>query len=308
MTSAAAAESVRAFNRFFTEISGVLEEGLLRTDFSVTEARVLFELGREDGLTATALRERLRLDAGYLSRVLAKLDGISLLTREQSASDGRSQSVHLTGAGRTAYATLDQRGTEEAAKLLDELSERDQRRLLGSMAAIRELLGDPSVRDPFVLRPLGPGDGGWVVQRHGELYAREYGWDETFEGLVARIVADHLEARNPRRERGWIAEVDGRRAGSLLCVEKDTTTAKLRLLLVEPDARGLGIGARLVEESLDFARRAGYERMTLWTNDVLTSARRIYEHAGFQLVEEEPHESFGRRLVGQSWERSLAAG
>ena len=305
MASAAAPESVRAFNRFFTEVSGVLQEGILRTDFTLTEARVLFELGREDGLTATTLRERLKLDAGYLSRVLGRLDAISLLTREQSASDGRSQSVHLTRAGKTAYATLDQRGTEEAAKLLDELDERDQRRLLGSMAAIRDLLGDPSVKDPFVLRPLGPGDGGWVVQRHGELYAREYGWDETFEALVARIVADHLEARNPRRERGWIAEVDGRRAGCLLCVEDDAATAKLRLLLVEPDARGLGIGGRLVAESLDFARGAGYERVTLWTNDVLTSARPIYEHAGFELVDEEPHESFGRRLVGQHWARAL---
>jgi DNA-binding MarR family transcriptional regulator len=226
----------------------------LRTDFTLTEARVLFELGREDGLTATTLRERLKLDAGYLSRVLGRLDSISLLTREQSASDGRSQSVHLTGAGKTAYATL------------------DQRRLLGSMAAIRELLGDPSVKDPFVLRALGPGDGGWVVQRHGELYAREYGWDETFEALVAGIVADHLEARNPRRERGWIAEVDGRRSGCLLCVEEDAATAKLRLLLVEPDARGLGIGGRLVAESLEFARGAGYERVALWT---MTSSPRL---------------------------------
>ncbi len=294
---------VRAFNRFYTNVIGVLRGGHLGTPFSLTEARVLFELARQDATEAAALRRSLDIDAGYLSRILARFDGEKLIARQRSAADGRRQVIRLTDAGRAAFAELDARQTEHTAALLATLSEPEQRQLTGAMQLIQEMLAGPAplagggqgtgastgagATPPappraWLLRPPRPGDLGWVVQRHGAVYAREYGWDDTFEHLVARIVADYAAGRDPRREACWIAEVDGEPAGCVFCVRKDDETARLRLLLVEPAARGLGIGGRLVTECLRFARAAGYAQITLWTHDCLTAARRIYEGAGFQ--------------------------
>jgi DNA-binding MarR family transcriptional regulator/GNAT superfamily N-acetyltransferase len=297
--------AVRAFNRFYTEVIGVLGEGLLDTPYSLTEARVLFELAQEGATEAAALRRRLHLDGGYLSRILGRFEGRGLLVRTRSTVDGRRQVMRLTPQGRAAFALLDQRSAAAVDGLLAGLRDEEQRRLLAAMATIRGVLGGTSPAAGYVLRALRPGDLGWVVHRHGVLYAEEFGWDETFEALVARIVADYGEQHDALAEHAWIAEVDGESAGCVFCVRRDADTAQLRLLLVEPRARGLGIGARLVEECLRFARRAGYRHIMLWTNDVLAAARRIYERAGFTLVDEEPHHSFGHDLVGQHWARTL---
>lgn len=298
-------DAVRAFNRFYTKVIGVLGESLLRTPYSLTEARVIFELAQRQAAEASDLRRALDLDAGYLSRIFARFERDELVTRERSDTDGRRQVIRLTDRGRGAFETLDTRSAAGAQKLLARLPEKEQRRLVGAMQAIREVLEDTSRPEPFVLRAPEPGDLGWVVHRHGVLYARHYGWDETFEALVARIVANFVEQRDRDRERAWIAEIDGSPVGSVFCTRKEAAVAQLRLLLVEPSARGLGVGTRLVEECLGFARRVGYERIMLWTNDVLSEARRIYERAGFELVDEEGHRSFGHELVGQSWTRPL---
>ncbi|MPZ88184.1 MAG: GNAT family N-acetyltransferase [Nitriliruptorales bacterium] len=297
--------TVRAFNRFYTGVIGVLREGLLGTPHSLTEARVLFELAQREPTDAADLRRSLDIDAGYLSRVLARFRTDGLATRERSAKDGRRQVIRLTEQGRVAFETLDARSADEIRGLLARLSDEDQRRLVGAMEVIREVLGGCPRRGAYVLRPLRPGDLGWVVHRHGVLYAEEYGWDETFEVLVARIVADYADHRDPRRENAWIADVNGEPAGCVFCMKKNERTAQLRILLVEPGARGMGIGARLVEECIRFAKRAGYEELILWTNDVLEHARRIYQRAGFELVDEEPHHSFGHDLGGQHWSRKL---
>jgi DNA-binding MarR family transcriptional regulator/GNAT superfamily N-acetyltransferase len=296
---------VRAFTRFYTNVIGVLREGLLRTPYSLTEARVIFELAQRESTPLSDLRRALDLDAGYLSRILARFAADGLVARERAAGDGRRQTIRLTAQGQAAFAQLDRRSAEEVRALLGRLGEDEQRRLLGAMRAIREVLADAPRSESFVLRPPEPGDYGWVVQRHGALYAAEYGWDATFEALVASIVADYIDKHDPRRERVWIAEVDGAPVGCVFCVAKDTTTAQLRLLLVEPGARGMGIGARLVAECVRFARRSGYTRLMLWTNDVLTDARRLYEQAGFTLAEEGRHHSFGHDLVEQTWELAL---
>lgn len=296
---------VRTFSRFYTGVIGVLREGLLRTPYSLTEARVIFELGQRETTALADLRQTLDLDAGYLSRIVARFTADGLITRERAAEDGRRQTIHLTEQGQAAYAMLDCRSAAEVRALLGRLGEDDQRRLLGAMRAIREVLEDAPRRESFILRPPEPGDYGWVVGRHGALYAAEYGWDATFEALVARIVADYVDNHDPRRERVWIAEVDGAPVGCVFCVAKDATTAQLRLLLVEPSARGMGIGGRLIAECIRFARRGGYTRLMLWTNDVLVEARRLYERAGFTLTEEERHHSFGHDLVGQNWELKL---
>lgn len=297
--------AVRAFNRFYTNAIGVLREGLLRTPYSLTEARVVFELAQQDATEVADLRRTLDIDAGYLSRILTRFETDGLATRERSRADGRRQTIRLTDLGRAAFEMLDTRSAEEFRELLAELTEEDQRRLLGAMETIREVLEGSPRPEAFVLRPPEPGDFGWVVHRHGVLYAEEYGWDDTFEALVARIVADYVDHRDPQRESAWIAEADGEPVGCVFCVKKEDKVAQLRLLLVEPSARGMGIGARLVEECIRFARRAGYENLMLWTNDVLHQARRIYERAGFELVEENKHHSFGHELVGQSWRRAL---
>ncbi|MBB4929509.1 DNA-binding MarR family transcriptional regulator/GNAT superfamily N-acetyltransferase [Lipingzhangella halophila] len=299
--------AVRSFNRFFTRKLGVLRTGHLDSPWSLTEVRILYELLHRERTRAPELRRALDMDPGQLSRVLSKLEGDGLLTRSPSPDDARSQEVVLTTAGSRAAATLDGRSNAQIRELIGHLSVDGRRRLVSAMTAVRQLLEEPEERQAptVVLRPLRSGDAGWVIERHGALYFEEYGWDETFEALVAEIAADYLRSRDPRTEYAWIAEVDGERAGCVFCARKDETTAKLRLLLVEPTARGLGIGGRLVEECLSFARSAGYARMTLWTNDCLTAARRIYQRAGFQLVHAEKHRSFGHELVGQTWERDL---
>ncbi|MDQ1628154.1 MAG: hypothetical protein QOI54_1898 [Actinomycetota bacterium] len=305
-SDAARVAAVRAFTRFYTSVLGVLDEGLLHTPYSLTEARVLFELAQRPATAAAELRRSLRVDAAYLSRITGRFEDAGLITRERSSADARRQVLRLTQQGRAAFATLDARSAEQVAGMLAELPVADQQRLVAAMDTVRTLLGrqQPPPR-AVVLRAPEPGDYGWVVARHGAIYAAEYGWDATFEGLVARIVSDHVAGHDPAREAAWIAEVDGEPVGCVFCVSKDATTAQLRILLVEPSARGLGIGTRLVQECLRFATRAGYSSITLWTNDVLSAARRIYVAAGFTLVEEEPHHSFGHDLVGQNWVRSL---
>lgn len=298
--------AVRRFNRFYTRQIGVLEEGLARTPFSPTEARVLYELAHRPDATATALAEELGVDAGYLSRILRRFQARELIVRRPAERDGRRSLVRLTEAGERAFAALEAGSRDDVAGMLARLSPADQERLVGAMATIEALLGaGHERRAPYLLRPPQPGDMGWVVQAHGAIYAREYGWDEQFEALVAEIVASFLRHFDAKRERCWIAERDGENVGSVFVVRESEDVAKLRLLLVDPRARGLGIGRRLVAECIRFARHAGYARMTLWTNDVLVSARRIYEAAGFRLVHEEPHHSFGKDLVGQTWELVL---
>jgi DNA-binding MarR family transcriptional regulator/N-acetylglutamate synthase-like GNAT family acetyltransferase len=298
--------AVRAFNRFYTGRIGILGEGFLRTPHSLTEARVLYELGHRDVVEVAELRCELEIDAGYLSRLLSRLEDQALVTRERSEEDGRRQRVRLTEHGADAFAELDRRSAAEIGELLEGLGEERQRRLVAAMQAIAGLLDDdPRADAAVVLRAPHPGDYGWIVHRHGVQYAEEYRWDETFEALVARIVADYAENHDPKREAAWIAEVDGEPVGCVLCVRKDDATAQLRLLLVDPRARGRGIGGRLIDECLRFARRAGYEQIVLWTNDVLHDARRLYERAGFELVESGEHHAFGHDLVEQTWSRRL---
>lgn len=297
---------VRAFTRYYTATLEVLEEGLLHTPYSVTEARVIFELAQQDAVELVDLRRQLRVDAGYMSRILTRFEADGLVMREASEVDARRQVLRLTPAGRAVFDTLDQRSARQVEGLLAEVPEADRQRLVEAMATVRTIMGDdrPPPRTVLLRAPTS-GDYGWVVARHGALYAAEYGWDETFEGLVARIVGNYAADHETAREAAWIAELDGQPVGCVFCVAKDDTTAQLRLLLVEPSARGLGIGTRLVQHCLAFAERAGYGAITLWTNDVLESARRVYEAAGFELVNEEPHHSFGHDLTGQYWTRDL---
>lgn len=296
---------VRSFNRFYTRLIGLLREGLLDTPFSLAEARIIFELGQADVVAASDLRGSLGMDPGHLSRILARLQERGLLERQRSPADGRRQDVRLTGEGRRAFETLDRKSAAEIAAVLDPLADEEQQRLIEAMSTIQSLLGNAPRAHSWMLRPPRSGDFGWIVHRHGVLYAQEYDWDETFEALVARVVADYVEHHDARREAAWIAEMDGAPVGSVLCVKKDDEVAQLRLMLVEPRARGIGIGTRLCDECIRFARAAGYQRMTLWTNDVLHEARRIYESAGFRLMEENAHHSFGHDLVGQNWELEL---
>lgn len=292
---------VRAFNRFYTKVIGALQAGMLDSPYSLTELRVLFELAQTERMETGELRGLLGLDAGYLSRILARFESDGLVTRERSAADARKQLIRLTPAGADIFAGLDRRSGDEIGLLLAGLAEDDQRRLVSSMAAIRALLGGAETRQPYVIRAPRTGDLGWVVFRHGVLYSAEYGWGTEFEQLVAKIVGD----LDLTRDAGWIAEVDGERAGCVFCVRQDDTTAKLRMLLVEPSARGLGIGRRLVEECLRHARAEGCERITLWTRDNLVSARRIYQAAGFELESEEKGMENGVEVNEQVWSRDL---
>jgi DNA-binding MarR family transcriptional regulator/GNAT superfamily N-acetyltransferase len=301
----AAVAAVRAFNRFYTNTIGLLRGKYLDTPYSLTEARILFELAQREASEVTDLRRTVDIDAGYLSRILARFEADGLITRQRSAADGRRQVIRLTEIGRSVIAGLDVRSAAETRDMLAAVHDEDRRRLLDAMRVITDLLSGSSQPRGYLLRAPRPGDMGWVIQRHGALYAEEYGWDETFEALVARLVADYVDNRDPDREGAWIAEVDGTPAGCVFCVRKDDRTAQLRMLLVEPWARGLGIGARLVEEVLRFARRAGYSDITLWTNDVLVGARRIYQRAGFTLDDEARHHNFGKDLVEQNWSRRL---
>lgn len=294
-------ERMRAFNRFYTRVLGLLSEGFLDSPYSLPDSRVLFELGSSGPTSPTELADRLALDPGYVSRLLGRLRRRDLVVTKSSQEDGRRRFVSLTQKGRKAFRSLDKSSSAQVQELLDRLSEDGQERLLASAGELERLLQHEAGVPTVVLRPPVSGDFGWVVQRHGALYRQEYGWDETFEGLVARIVADYIDHRDPEREAAWIAEVDGQRVGCVFCTEKEKDVAQLRILLVEPSTRGMGIGSRLVDVCVDFARRARYKQMMLWTNDVLVSARRIYEAVGFRLVEEEEHRSFGHDLVGQNW-------
>lgn len=299
---------VRRFNRFYTRQIGVLEEGLLQSPFSLTEARVIYELAHHEETTATHLSRELGLDAGYLSRILRGFRKGGLVEKRPSEADGRQKLLSLSDEGEEAFARLNAASQGEIEAMLNGISEEEQHRLIQAMHTIEELLGaSPEHRVPYILRPHQPGDMGWVVHRHGVLYNREYGWDETFEALVAEIVATFIQNYDPKRERCWIAEKDGENVGSVFLVEHPERegVAKLRLLLVEPRARGLGIGKRLVHECTRFARQAGYRTITLWTNSVLRAARHIYEQEGYQLIHEEPHHSFGQDLVAQTWELEL---
>jgi DNA-binding MarR family transcriptional regulator/N-acetylglutamate synthase-like GNAT family acetyltransferase len=303
--------AVRRFNRFYTQRIGVLREHLLDSPFSLTGVRVLFELAHwpagGDPPTAGVLAARLALDEGYLSRILRGFEQRGLVRKQRAAADGRRKSLALTGRGGRAFARLDTRSQQEVAGLLGQLSGPAQARLVEAMQTVSGLLGAAPERDPaaIVLRPPRPGDMGWVIHRHGALYAQEYGYDQRFEALVAEIVAHFVLRFAPAHERCWIAERREEIVGSVFLVRQTKAVAKLRLLLVEPHARGLGIGARLVVECVRFARAAGYRKLTLWTQSELDAARHLYARAGFQRVSEQAHESFGKHLVGETWELSL---
>ena len=299
-------EATRRFTRFYTQRMGVLDRHLLDSPYSLSEARVLYELAHHEEATAAELSAELKLDPGYMSRILAKFERQGLIEKRHSDSDGRSWHLRLTIQGQDAFATLNARSRNRTGAMLRELSPAEQNRLVEAMATIETLLeARPPRRAPYILRPHRPGDMGWIIRRHAEFYAETYGWDDTFEALVAEIAASFLRNFDQARERCWIAEQDGENVGSAMLVKDDEVTARIRLVLVEPSARGLGIGRRLVEECLAFARRAGYRKVTLWTNDILHAARRIYQRAGFRLVEENPHHSFGHDLIGQTWELEL---
>jgi DNA-binding MarR family transcriptional regulator/N-acetylglutamate synthase-like GNAT family acetyltransferase len=298
--------AVRRFNRFYTKRIGVLQEGLLASPFSLAEARVLYELAQAQGLTAAALAQELGLDPGYLSRILKGFAGQKLIERAPSASDGRASVVALTAAGRKAFARLDARSGKDVALMLRALPAPHADKVLAAMRTIEVLLGTPPEPPlPYLLRPHRPGDLGWIVSRHGALYAEEFGWSQEFEAFVAEIAAKFIRDFDAARECCWIAERDGERVGSVALVAHSRRIAKLRLLLVEPAARGLGIGRRLVDECIGFARRSGYREIALWTTDILDAARAIYRRAGFRLVSQERHHSFGHDLVGEDWRLKL---
>ncbi len=299
--------AVRRFNRFYTKKIGVLDEGLLNSPFSLTEARVIYELAHPGETTATELCGELGLDGGYLSRILRRFKSAGLIDKRRSGSDARQSLLSLTDQGKAAFASLDAGSRAEIGTILTHLPAADQMRLVGAMHAIEEILGAAAgPKTPFLLRPHQPGDMGWVVHRHGLLYAEAYGFDETFEALVAGIVAGFIDNYRPRMERCWIAEMAGENVGSVFLVRHSDTEARLRLLLIEPKVRGQGLGSWLVRECERFARRAGYRKIALWTNDVLVAARHIYQKAGYRLAETKPHHSFGRDLVGETWELDLA--
>jgi len=302
------AEAVRGFNRFYTRQIGVLDEGLLASPFTLTQVRVLFELGTRKTATASEIGELLGLDAGYLSRLLQGFIAQGLVARQPSKEDGRQWMLSLTAEGRKTFRTLDRASHKLTASHLSRLSEPGRHRLLTSMREVQRLLSPAADESKVVIRTQGVGDIGWAIERHGQLYADEFGWNGEFEALVATLFAQFASKHDSAKERMWIAEVDGERVGCVFVVRnaEDTTAAQLRCLLVDPKARGLGIGKQLVDACIAFATGAGYAKMLLWTNDILVSARRIYQAAGFTLVSEESHHSFGHDLVGQMWMRELA--
>ena len=298
--------AVRRFNRLYTRRIGVLQDDFLQSPYSLAEARVLYELAQRERPTATELAAELGLDHGYLSRILRGFNERGFITKTPSPNDRRQSLLSLTAKGRMAFAPLDQRSQNEIAAMIGKLSVADQDRIVAAMHTIESVLGEaPAPQIPYVLRPPRPGDMGWIVARHGALYGEEYGWDEGIEALTAEIVAAFVRNHDRKRERCWIAEREGENVGSVLLMRDTEEIARLRLLLVEPKARGLGIGARLVEEALRFAREARYRKVTLWTQSVLTAARRIYERMGFQLIQQEAHGTFGKELIGETWELEL---
>ncbi|HWD56819.1 MAG TPA: bifunctional helix-turn-helix transcriptional regulator/GNAT family N-acetyltransferase [Stellaceae bacterium] len=294
--------AIRRFNRFYTQKLGVLSEAFLNTPFSLTEARVLHALAHRDGATATWLGRELDLDPGYLSRILRDFERQGLILRNPSLQDGRQTLISLTPDGREAFAPLDRASQSEIGNLLAPLAEADQDRLVAAMRAISGLLGDAQEAGAaFILRPHRPGDMGWVASRHGALYNEEYGLNHKMEAYVADVVAKFLRELDPGREHCWIAEQDGAPVGSVMLVRENDEVARLRMLIVEPKARGFGVGRRLVEECIRFARQAGYREVTLWTHSILTAARRIYASVGFEIVETETHDEFGPELLGETW-------
>lgn len=300
-------QAVRRFNRFYTQRIGVLAP-YLGSDISLTEVRVLYELAHRDQTTATELGRDLGLDGGYLSRILRRFEAQNWLARKPSPADARQSLLALTKAGQQAFAPLQQKSRDEAAALLAPLAGGDRQRLIEAMERVQRLLDPANTRKPApqaVLREWQPGDMGWVIQQHGEIYAREYGWNAEFEALVADIVAQFARKHQPEFERCWIAELAGERVGSVFVVRKSKTVAQLRLLILTPPARGLGLGARLTDECISFARSKGYKKMVLWTNSCLGVARDIYARRGFQLVKSAPYSGFGRDLVGETWELKL---
>jgi DNA-binding MarR family transcriptional regulator/GNAT superfamily N-acetyltransferase len=298
--------AVRAFNRFYTRKLGVLDQQLLKSPFSLSEARVLYELAHRDDLAAKEIGIELGLDAGYLSRIVQNFDETGLITRKPQPSDRRQYRLSLTAKGRQAFAKLNRSSHDDVADMLAKLPRGDGQRLVGAMATIERLLGPSgALPAPAVLREPRPGDMGWVVQSHGSLYAGEYGFDASFEGLVAEIAAKYLASFDASRERCWIAERDGAQVGSVFLVHHSDEVAKLRLLLVDPAGRGQRLGQRLVEECIKFAKACGYRKITLWTQSILVAARKIYQEAGFVLVATEPHRSFGQSLIGETWELTL---
>jgi DNA-binding MarR family transcriptional regulator/GNAT superfamily N-acetyltransferase len=297
--------AVRRFSRFYTRRIGVLQEALLGTDLSLPEGRIVFEIALAERTTATDLANDLGLDLGYMSRLLKSLEQRGLVVRTQSETDARQSILALTAKGRKAFDRINRRSDEEVRGLLAPLAAPDRLALAASLRMVERLLGGETNVE-CNLRDLRPGDIGWVIHRHAALYAQEYGFDATFEVLVARVAADFVEKRDPAWERAWIAEVDGRIVGSVFLARKSKTVAQLRLLYVEPDMRGHGIGRRLVDACMAHARTLGYRRMTLWTNSILTAARAIYQSNGFALTKSEPYHGFGRDLVGETWERDLS--
>jgi len=297
---------VRGFNRFFTRQIGVLREGLLDSAFSLTEARIIFELANRSNLTATHLGYELGLNTGYLSRILNRLEQQNLIGKTRSGDDGRQRLISLTTKGQEVFSLLDTRSNDEVSEMLSKLNESDRARLIEAMHTIEDIFDQGfKYSKPFYLRHHEPGDMGWVIRQHGLFYHQRYGWDESFEALVAQICADFINHYDPQKERCWIAKMQDEQVGSLFCVKAGEDVAKLRMLLVMPKARGLGLGTQMVKECIRFAKRAGYKKITLWTNDILVEARKIYEKRGFKLVEEEPHHSFGHDLVGQNWDLML---
>ncbi len=306
--AAAQIAAVRHFNRLYTRTIGVLDQHLFESAFSLTEARVLFEIAQRDNPSAKEIGASLGLDGGYLSRILQGFSEQGLLTRKPLPSDGRQHGLRLTARGRAAFNALDDRSRDDVASMLAPLAESSRARLVEAMKPLNWVLAPGAGGDSaLVLRAHRPGDLGWVIEQNGATYAREYGWDISYEALVADIVSQFVRQFDPARERCWIAEVDGARVGAVFLVKQSDEVAKLRLLLVDPAARGLGVGKRLVAECIAFARACGYRKLTLWTQDILLAARRIYSHAGFVRVAVEPHRSFGQDLVGETWELDLSS-
>lgn len=307
MEQAACAEAMRRFSRFYTRRIGVLHEGYNGSEFTLTEARIIYELAHLEVATASELVKSLELNPGYLSRMLKSFEERGLIRRDAAPNDGRQQLIGLTEAGQRKFAALNARSRNDMLHIVDDLTSRQQERLVAAMNEIEALLSaEPEKGASYILRPHQPGDLGWAVQQHGVLYAEQFGWDETFEALAAEVSAKFLRDFDPKWECSWIAEKDGENVGCVFLVKQSDDVAKLRMLLVHPKARGLGIGKRLVEECIRFARQKGYRKITLWTNDVLTTARHIYQQVGFKLVAEEKHKSFGHHMVGETWELELA--
>jgi DNA-binding MarR family transcriptional regulator/GNAT superfamily N-acetyltransferase len=303
------AAAVRGFNRFYTRQIGVLRKTFLGSPYSLGEARVLYEIASRRAPTASDIARALELDAGYLSRLLRKFERRGLIRRKASARDARQTHLSLSPRGRRAYAPLERRSQRDAAAMLERMAPADRSCLIAAMHTIQSLLDNKprprSAGDGYTLRAPVPGDFGWIVQRHAQLYAQEYGWTEPFEGLCAQIVADFANDHDKKRERCWIADMDGKPVGCVFLVKDSANIARIRLLLVDPKARGLGLGARLVDECVRFARRAGYNKITLWTHSVLTAARHVYQKAGFRLTGTEQHRSWGRPVVSEFWDLQL---